>query len=181
MDADGRSEMALRSDFSAQVCPIARGVDVLGDPWALLILREVFAGNRRFDGLRTDLGIADAVLSRRLTGLVEAGLLDKIAYAGEVRPRWEYRLTAAGEATLPVLHAIARWGDAHTTAPDPGRIMTVRCADCGRAAESADWCVGCGRPLTRGNTVWFRARDRRPRSGWPRCRTQTRLRRAVQD
>lgn len=44
--------MALRSDWSEQVCPIARGVDVLGDPWALLILREVFAGNRRFDGLR---------------------------------------------------------------------------------------------------------------------------------
>lgn len=76
-----------------------------------------------------------------------------------MRPRWEYRLTPAGDATLPVLHAIARWGAGHTTAPDPGRIMTVRCADCGAEARSADWCLDCRHPLTRSNTVWFRARD----------------------
>lgn len=151
--------MALRSDWSAQVCPIARSVDILGDPWTVLILREVFAGNRRFDGLRSELGIADAVLTRRLGSLVDADLLARVAYAGTVRPRWEYRLTPTGEGTLPVLHALARWGSSFTAAPDPGRIMTVRCADCGTEAESADWCRRCAAPLTRANTVWYRARD----------------------
>ena len=150
--------MALRSDWSQQVCPIARGVGVLADPWTLLILREVFAGNRRFDGLRSDLAIADNVLSRRLTELVSNGLLEKVRYAGSVRQRYEYRLTAAGRDVLPVIHAIAAWGTEHTEAPDPGQIMRVVCARCGSATGSADWCVTCNRALTVEHTVWYRAR-----------------------
>lgn len=151
--------MPLRSDWSGQVCPIARGVGVLGDPWTLLILREIFAGNRRFDGLRSDLQIADNVLSRRLSELVSNGLLTKVPYAGSVRQRYEYQLTDSGRAVLPVIHAVARWGAANTESPDPGMIMTIVCARCRQPVASADWCGTCGEPLTVEHAIWYRARD----------------------
>lgn len=109
--------MPLRSDWSDDACPIARSLDVLGDPWTVLVLREVFAGNYRFDTIRDKLDVADTVLSKRLRAMVAAGLLDRSAYAGSVRPRYDYTLTAAGEDTRPVLDALAHWGDAHTTQP----------------------------------------------------------------
>jgi DNA-binding HxlR family transcriptional regulator len=105
--------MPLRSDWSDDICPIARSLDILGDPWTVLILREVFAGNHRFDTIRDRLDVADTVLSRRLRAMVGAGLLDRLAYAGSARLRYDYTLTAAGRDTLPVLDALARWGEAH--------------------------------------------------------------------
>ena len=102
--------MTVRTSLSEELCPVARSLDILGDPWSLLILREIFAGNRRFDGLKNELGISDPVLSKRLQRLVEEGLLDRAPYGGSVRPRVEYILTDVGEDTLPVLHALARWG-----------------------------------------------------------------------
>jgi DNA-binding HxlR family transcriptional regulator len=112
--------MPLRSDWSGDVCPIARSLDILGDPWTVLVLREVFAGNHRFDGIRDRLEVADTMLSKRLRAMVGAGLLERTAYAGSTRPRYDYTLTVAGRDTLPVLEALARWGDAHnplTAAP----------------------------------------------------------------
>ena len=145
--------MALRSDWSSKACPIARSLDALGDPWSLLVLREVLLGNCRFDGLRTTLGVADNVLAGRLTSLVEHGLLRKEPYGGGSRPRYEYRATPAGEDALPVLHALARWGEQHV----PGAAMTVVCAGCGGPARSADWCPDCRAPLTVASTRWARA------------------------
>lgn len=110
--------MPLRSDWSDDVCPIARSLDILGDPWTVLILREVFSGNHRFDTIRDRLEVADTVLSRRLRAMVAAGLLEAVAYAGSARPRYDYQLTAAGRDTRPVLKALARWGDAHNPLPD---------------------------------------------------------------
>src|SRR3978361_699535 len=111
--------VTVRTSRSDAVCPVARSVDLLGDPWTLLILREAFSGNRRFDGLKTELGVTDTVLSNRLQRLAEAGLLVRRPYGGTVRPRVEYVLTDAGEDTLPVLHALALWGRRHTTSPIP--------------------------------------------------------------
>ena len=91
--------MSVRTPLSNEVCPVARSLDILGDPWTLLILREVFAGNRRFESLKDELRIADTVLSKRLQRLVEAGLLNRSPYGGSVRPRVEYLLTEAGETT----------------------------------------------------------------------------------
>jgi DNA-binding HxlR family transcriptional regulator len=105
--------MPLRSDWSDDVCPIARSLDVLGDPWTVLILREVFDGNHRFDTIRDRLDVADTVLSKRLRAMVAAGLLDRHAYAGSARPRYDYTLTSSGQDTLPVLSALASWGEAH--------------------------------------------------------------------
>ena len=152
--------MSVRTSLSGELCPVARSLDVLGDPWSLLILREVFSGNRRFDGLKTELGIADTVLSKRLQSLVDAGLLDRSPYGGSVRPRVEYVLTDAGEDTLPVLHALARWGRKHTASPIPGRgNLFVECVVCGTQTENADWCQTCAAPLDRRRTGWRRQSD----------------------
>ena len=148
--------MPLRSDWSDRPCPIARGLDVLGDAWTLVILRELFAGNTRFEGLRAELGAADNVLSARLSRMTEAGLVTRVPYGGSVRPRAEYRLTEAGRDALPVLHALARWGAAHTTAPEWARPMAITCTACGQPAQSADWCTTCGQPLTTERTEWTR-------------------------
>ena len=105
--------MTVRTSMSQAVCPVARSLDLLGDPWTLLILREVFSGNRRFDGIKAALGVPDTVLSNRLQRLVDEGLLDCSPYRGTVRPGVDYILTEAGEDTLPMLHALAR-GAGHT-------------------------------------------------------------------
>lgn len=152
--------MTVRTSLSEELCPVARSLDILGDPWSLLILREIFAGNRRFDGLKNELGISDPVLSKRLQRLVEEGLLDRAPYGGSVRPRVEYVLTDVGEDTLPVLHALARWGRRHTTSPIPGRgNLSVECVVCGTQSENADWCQTCAAPLDRQRTGWRRTSD----------------------
>jgi len=151
--------MALRSDWTGQACPIARSLDVLGDPWVLVILREVFTGNRRFDTLRTALGIADTVLSGRLAALVEHGLLVKKPYAGTARQRVEYVMTGKGADTLPVLHALSLWGRKYTAPPVAGQVMRFYCVGCGHESGQADWCVSCAKPLTVETTGWRRARS----------------------
>jgi DNA-binding HxlR family transcriptional regulator len=152
--------MTVRTPLSQETCPVARSLDVLGDPWSLLILREVFTGNRRFEGLKVKLGIADTVLSKRLQRLVETGLLDRSPYTGSVRPRVEYLLTQAGEDTLPVLHALAQWGRRHTTSPIAnGGMLDVECLVCGTRSENADWCRVCAAPLDRHRTGWRRPSD----------------------
>jgi len=148
--------MPLRSDWSDKPCPIARGLDVLGDAWTLLILRELFVGNTRFEGLRRQLGAADKVLSARLSRMAELGLLERVPYGGSVRPRVEYRLTVAGHDCLPVLHALALWGAKHTEAPASARPMAITCTVCGQATASADWCATCDQPLTVERTEWTR-------------------------
>jgi DNA-binding HxlR family transcriptional regulator len=91
--------MPLRSDWSGHNCSIARGVDILGDPWTILILRELFFGNGRFDAIRARLNVADSVLTKRLAGLVQAGLLEKRAYDDGGRTRQEYVLPPWGRTS----------------------------------------------------------------------------------
>ncbi|MBA2560787.1 MAG: helix-turn-helix transcriptional regulator [Propionibacteriales bacterium] len=144
--------MALRSDWSTLACPIARGLDVLGDPWVMLVLREVLSGVHRYDELRSALGAADNVLSDRLRRMVDEGLLVRVPYSSGNRPRMEYHATQAGADALPVLHALMQWGNRHTTAPNgPMRILH---RDCGTEAHSADRCDTCGVALTTANVAW---------------------------
>jgi len=147
--------MPLRSDWSSAVCPIARGLDVLGDPWTLLVLRELMLGNRRYDGLRGILGSSDNVLSDRLSRLVDAGLVVREPYSDGVRPRYEYHLTESGAQTLPVLNALAKWGEANTESPT-GNEMRVYCARCGTQSALADWCTHCEASLEVESTEWER-------------------------
>jgi DNA-binding HxlR family transcriptional regulator len=137
-------------------CPIGRAVDVLGDRWSLLILRNATVGVTRFDQFRAGLGIADNILSNRLNRLVESGLLTKVPYRDEGRTRHEYRLTNAGADLLPILHALAQWGQQHTSPAEPAEPMQVIHLACGHATSPGDRCDHCDRPLVRGEEAWLR-------------------------
>ena len=146
--------MPLRSDWSQRNCSMARGLDILGDPWTLLVLREAFFGNGRFDAMKARLEVADSVLTKRLAGLVEAGLLEKQAYDDGGRTRQEYVLTLMGEDVLPVLNAVTIWAEKHLPAPSEKAHMFVIHSGCGQRTTSADTCTGCGERLTADNTSW---------------------------
>ncbi|MDQ0922504.1 DNA-binding HxlR family transcriptional regulator [Pseudarthrobacter sp. W1I19] len=146
--------MALRSDWSRRTCSMARGLDILGDPWTILVLREVFFGNGRFDAMKSRLEVADSVLTKRLAGLVESGLLTKRPYDDGGRTRSEYVLTEKGEDALPVLNAVTIWSEKHLPAPSEQAHLYVIHRDCGQRTSSADTCIHCGDRLTATNTSW---------------------------
>lgn len=106
-------------------CSVARSLDVLGERWALLIVREAFFGRTRFAELRDALGVAPDVLTARLKRLVEAGVLERRAYREPgARERHSYHLTPAGRDLALVLGAIQQWGDAHApSGHGPARLM----------------------------------------------------------
>jgi DNA-binding HxlR family transcriptional regulator len=99
-----------RTSFEDRECGIARALEVLGDWWTLLIVREAFFGTRRFADFQRNLGIARNILSQRLNQLVRDGILEPVD-AGRYGTRFEYRLTGKGEDLLPVLTALREWGD----------------------------------------------------------------------
>ncbi|WP_410644098.1 winged helix-turn-helix transcriptional regulator [Amycolatopsis sp. lyj-346] len=146
--------MSRRTTWADAACPIARAADVLGEPWTLLILRNATAGTTRFEDFRTQLGIADNVLTTRLGKLVDRGLLTKLPYRDGGRTRHEYRLTQAGSDALPVLHALGAWGDAHTaSATGPGPMALVH-SRCGQRTRPGAKCDACGKTLARGDLAW---------------------------
>jgi DNA-binding HxlR family transcriptional regulator len=110
-----------RKNFGAMQCPIARGLERVGEWWSILILRDAFAGMSRFDEFQKSLGIAPNMLTRRLTALVEAGLLQRHRYS-ERPPRDEYRLTGRGHDFRPVLLAMLAWG----TRTSPRRVRACK-------------------------------------------------------
>ncbi|MFI6940770.1 winged helix-turn-helix transcriptional regulator [Streptomyces sp. NPDC050418] len=102
--------MARRTSLGDADCAIAQALDVVGDWWTLLIVRDSARGAHRFEELQRELGMSRKVLAERLRLLVDAGVLDKVPY--QERPvRHEYRLTSRGRALLPVLIALQDWGD----------------------------------------------------------------------
>ena len=162
-----------RSDFGALSCPIARSLERVGEWWNMLILRDAFAGATRFDQFQKNLGIAPNMLTRRLNGLVEAGLLERHAYS-ERPPRHEYRLTARGEDFRSVLIAMMAWGNRHF-APEGASVMIVDTSD-GRQADpilvdrttlrpltAPDFAVVAGPGATEGGRRRLTAPDRKSR------------------
>ncbi|MDQ3782619.1 MAG: helix-turn-helix transcriptional regulator [Actinomycetota bacterium] len=128
-------------------CTLANGVDVFGDRWSLLVLRDAFLGVRRFDEFHRDLGIARNVLADRLDRLVKSGIMETRPY--QERPvRHEYVLTDKGADLLDVLLALWRWGDRwDPVATEQRRVMTHR--GCGAETQGVTTCAGCGEPLFR--------------------------------
>jgi DNA-binding HxlR family transcriptional regulator len=104
-------------------CPIARSLERVGEWWSILILRDAFYGLTRFDEFQKSLEIAPNMLSRRLAGLVEEGLLEKRLY-NEKPPRYEYFLTERGRDFRPVMLALLAWGNRHF-APEGEAVMVV--------------------------------------------------------
>jgi len=149
--------MALRSDWSAELCPIRRSLDVLGDPWVMLIVRDVLQAPRRFDTLRDDLRISEAVLARRLRDMVDAGLLIRVEQVGDDgRTRQGYAATDAAAELLPVLQQLAIWGERHTATPAAGGHMALVHRTCGGETTQGEICSSCGELLTADRMVWER-------------------------
>jgi len=114
-----------------RICSIARALEVVGERWSILVIREVSLGVRRFDAIQAATGAPRAVLTDRLAGLVQAGVLERASYreAG-ARTRWEYRLTDAGRELIPVLTALRQWGDQYLSGEEgPPASFTHR--NCG--------------------------------------------------
>jgi len=126
-------------------CSIARALEVIGDPWTILVLRDAFRGIRRFDELRRDLGIAKPVLADRLKRLVDAGVLRREQY-NEHPPRYEYRLTPKGRDLSPALVALMRWGDAYLSADGPPVVLVHE--PCGHELEQSFVCHTCDQEFT---------------------------------
>jgi DNA-binding HxlR family transcriptional regulator len=135
----------LRHDYPGQVCSIARSLEVIGERWSLLIVRDVMNGNRRFDELQRGLGIARNVLSSRLQRLVEEDILERRAYQHNPE-RHEYFLTEKGLDLWPALIALLGWGDRHSPAP-AGPPMLIVHKECGGAANDRGICEACGKVL----------------------------------
>ena len=128
--------------YDEQDCSIARALEVVGERWTLLILREAFLGTSRFDDFHRRLGIARNVLQTRLERLVAEGVLERFPYQ-ERPPRYDYQLTQEGRDLLPVLVALLHWGDRHR-APDVGPRGAIAHANCGGAINAALQCERCG-------------------------------------
>ena len=108
----------LNRDYEGQDCSIARALEVVGERWTLLIVRDAFLGLRRFDQFQESLGIARNVLTDRLNRLVEAGILDRVRYS-ERPERYEYRLTAKGRDLSIALAGLRQWGDEYLSETPP--------------------------------------------------------------
>ncbi|HEY2631082.1 MAG TPA: helix-turn-helix domain-containing protein [Solirubrobacteraceae bacterium] len=135
----------LKSDYGTQNCSIARALELVGERWTLLVLREAFLGVRRFDAMQAKLGVARNVLSARLERLVGEGILEKVPYSE--RPlRHEYRLTDKGLDLWPVIVELLRWGDRYA-APN-GPPIVIRHKECGGELGDRRTCARCGVQLT---------------------------------
>lgn len=135
-------------------CSIVRPLSLLGDRWTLVLLRQAFAGIRRFEDFHSTLGIARSRLSDRLDRLVGAGILRREPYKDN-RTRFEYRLTEKGHDLYPVLMALREWGDAHMA--DDGSPVRYVHSECGGEARVRLECESCAAALT--------ARDVQPARG----------------
>jgi DNA-binding HxlR family transcriptional regulator len=148
----------LGKDYADQDCALARALEVVGERWTLLILRDAFYGVRRFNDFQAHLDIPKAVLADRLSGLVADGVLERVPdpdHAG----RHLYELSASGRALWPAVHALMSWGSRHR-ATNP-RVFTH--AACGTILDDDGSCGHCG--VTPGPEDVFTARRR---SGNPR-------------
>jgi DNA-binding HxlR family transcriptional regulator len=148
--------MALPKDYADERCSLARALEVVGERWTLLIVRDAFFGVRRFGDFAVHLEIPRAVLTSRLTALVEAGVV-----ATEPGPHGhdEYALTGKGRDLWPVVRSLLAWGDQHYSETGPRRVFRHAaddgivtpdgvCADCGAAVGSAELVVAPGPGLT---------------------------------
>jgi DNA-binding HxlR family transcriptional regulator len=135
----------LERTYDDQICSVARTLEILGERWTLLIVRDCLLGLRRFDEFQQSLGVARNVLTDRLKRLVDAQVLDRVEY--QQRPqRFEYWLTAKGrELAVPIV-ALMHWGDKHV--PNPaGAPRLTRHRGCGGTLRTRLICGRCSKPV----------------------------------
>ena len=133
-----------RTNFGDMACSIARTLEVIGEPWSPLVLRDVYVGIRRFDELQAELGISRKVLTERLNHLVDHGVLERRPY--DSRPRHEYHLTQMGTELVDVLMVMVGWGD-RWLAGKAGPPVLYRHHACGEVSSVDLRCARCGEPM----------------------------------
>lgn len=136
-----------RKSFADMGCSVAQCLEVVGDSWTMLIVRDAFNGVTRFDEFRENLDMPRNTLRERLTKLVSAGVLAKVPYS-EHPPRFDYVLTDAGRDLWPVLAAMRQWGDRHGAPGGPVRVVHERC---GTVVSTVVVCETCGEPAGHGD------------------------------
>ena len=143
----------LGRDYAGQNCSVARSLEIVGERWTLLVLRDAFLGVTRFERFQERLGLAPNILTKRLRTLTEGGILERRPY--QERPeRFEYVLTEAGKDLLPVVLALMSWGDAHVAPAGPP--VVVRHADCGGDVGLGAVCGRCGDTVGADDLEWYR-------------------------
>ena len=129
-----------------RICSIARTLDIVGEKWALLAIREVVLGDRRFEEMVRRTGAPRDTLAARLRTLVAAGILERRRYS-EHPARFEYHLTEAGRDLYPVIATLMRWGDKYLADDGPPLVLEHRC---GHQLVAQLVCEACGEPLESG-------------------------------
>ena len=133
-----------------RVCSVARTLDIVGEKWALLAVREVFLGNRKFDEIVKRTGAPRDTLAARLRTLVGAGVLERRQYS-EHPARFEYRLTSAGRDLYPVITTLMRWGDKYLAGDDGPPLVLQH--HCGSQVVATVVCEACGEALDARHTT----------------------------
>ncbi|HEX4106970.1 MAG TPA: helix-turn-helix domain-containing protein [Solirubrobacteraceae bacterium] len=146
----------LGNRYESQDCSIARALEIVGERWTLLVVRDALLGVRRFDDFQRSLGVARNVLQARLERLVESGILERRVYQERPR-RHEYVPTGKGLELWPVIVHLLRWGDRHL-APD-GAPAVFEHRDCGGSVDERLRCDRCGEPLDSGSVRLRRLRS----------------------
>jgi DNA-binding HxlR family transcriptional regulator len=152
----------LQRDYPGQVCSIARSLEVIGERWTLLILRDALLGIERFEDFQESLGVASNVLTKRLKLLSDEGVLER-GPDPERRGRPKYILTDKGRELGPALILLMKWGDRHYPAPKGPPRLTLH-AGCGGNIGPDFRCERCGKAVARGEF------DLPPGPGAPRAR-----------
>jgi DNA-binding HxlR family transcriptional regulator len=134
-----------RKSFVEMHCSVAQCLEVVGEWWSMLLVRDAFLGIRRFDQFQERTGISRNILNQRLNHLVDSGVLEKVLYH-EHPPRYEYRLTSKGRDLWPVVNAMRQWGDKYS-APD-GPPLRIMHKSCGKVADAVTVCSRCGERIT---------------------------------
>ncbi|WP_199432845.1 winged helix-turn-helix transcriptional regulator [Qaidamihabitans albus] len=134
-----------RTRFGDMACSIARALDVIGEPWSPLILRDIYVGVSRFEQIQQDLGVSRKVLAERLKWLVESGVLKRRQYSDRP-PRYEYTLTTKGIELCDLLLVMVRWGDRWLSG-EAGPPVRYLHHGCGRIGHVELVCSECGLPM----------------------------------
>jgi DNA-binding HxlR family transcriptional regulator len=125
-------------------CSVAQCLEVVGEWWSMLIVRDVFLGVTRFDEIQERLGISRNVLDQRLSRLVDTGVLARVPYSDHP-PRFDYRLTDKGRDLWPVLTSMREWGDKYAAPAGPPVLMIHK--GCGEVSAAIMTCSSCGQPI----------------------------------
>jgi DNA-binding HxlR family transcriptional regulator len=150
----------LERDYRGQDCSIAATLELIGERWTILVIRDIWLGRRRFGLIQENLGIARNVLSARLRRLLDAGIIEKRIYR-ERPERYEYFLTEKGLDLWPVMVAMIGWGDRHLAGPDGPAVAIVH-KECGGAVDDRRICERCGEALGVRDARAVSLRDRVP-------------------